>query len=173
MIRIRTKHPDGSNFDGIVLQNAKSLVVLLKMDDFEPNGIVVVPKKWIASIRDGKFEACADEVVRFSGSLKRDALKWPSELDILPDIFAHLKERGIWPAVEILFRGGDALYLGPITEVTKDTMKIYCYDAAGMWEKEYEVNLAEVFKIEIQSRYARLFSEYMKKRKPPPRRVRV
>src|SRR5262245_61389396 len=84
LIRVHTKHPDGTSFDGIVLQNTKSVVSLLKIEDFEPDGIVVVPKKWLKSIRAGKFEACANEVIRFSGTLKREApFKWPSGVSSL------------------------------------------------------------------------------------------
>jgi hypothetical protein len=173
LIRIRTKHPDSTKFDGIVLQNAKAFAALLKMDDFEPDGIVVIPKKWLKSIRDGKFEACANEVVRFVGSLKRrDPFKWPSHFHSLPDILAYLKQRDIWPAVEIVYSGGSALYLGPITEVSTRSMRIYSYDGAGEWEKEYEIDFAEIFKIEIESRYTRHFNAYMKEQRKPPRPAR-
>lgn len=170
VIRIRTKHPDETSFDGIVLQNDKSFTALRKIDDFEPDGIVVVPKKWLKSIRDSKFEDCISEVVRFSGTLQRvDLVEWPSGLANVPDVLAYLKERDLWPAIEIVYSGGSPLYLGPITKITNETVRIYCYDGAGEWEKEYDIDLAEIFKIEIESRYTRLFNAYMKtRRKPPP-----
>ena len=169
VIRIRTKAPDGMNIDGIVLQEARSFVSLLVVEDFEPDGIVVVPKKWIKGIRDGKFEACATEMIRFSGTLERtEPFAWPSNLTSLAEVCAYLKERDIWPAVEIIYNGDDsAFYIGPITEISKRSLRLYCYDAAGQWEKEYEIDFAEIFRIEFESRYARNFNAFMKTRPKP------
>jgi hypothetical protein len=171
IIRIRTKHPDETSFDAIVLQNEKSFAALRNISDFEPDGIVVVPKKWLKSIRDGKFEALANEVVRFSRTLERgDLPRWPSGVSSLPEVLTYLKEGDLWPAIEIVYSGGSPLYMGPITEVTKKKARIYCYDGAGEWEKEYDIDLAEIFKIEIESRYTRHFNAYMKARRRPGRK---
>lgn len=166
LIRIRAKDPDKMNIDGIVLEDTRSFVTLLKVADFEPDGIVVVPKKWIKGIQDGEFEVCANEVIRFSGMLERGELfEWPSNLTSLADVFAYLKERDIWPAIEIVYNGDSALYVGPITEISKRWLRVYCYDAIGQWEKEYEIEFAEIFRIEIESRYTRHFNAFMKARR--------
>jgi hypothetical protein len=173
IIRVRTKHPDESSFDGIVLQNDKSFVALRTFDDFEANGIVVVPKKWLKNIRDGEFEDGTNEVIRFAGTItSRDMPAWPKMFANLTEILSYLKERDIWPAIEIVYDGGSPLYVGPITEVTKKRVRLYCYDAAGKWEKEYDIDVTEIFKIEIESRYTRHFSAYMKVHRPPPHRER-
>ena len=68
----------------------------------------------------------------------------------------------IWPGVEILFNEKAAFYTGPITRITDDSFSIKCYDAAGKWEKVYELSYEEVFRLEFDSRYCNHFNAYMR-----------
>ena len=66
--------------------------------------------------------------------------------------------------LEIVFDEGtnSAFYLGPITNVNTKHFSIMCYDAAGKWEKEYQLDYNEVFKIEFDSKYCNHFNSFMK-----------
>ena len=79
----------------------------------------------------------------------------------------YLKREDIWPAIEVLYKSNMSLYMGPVTDISKTSLKIYCYDVNGNWEKEYELDYRDVFKIEINSRYVRHFNEYMRTKKRP------
>lgn len=163
MIRIKTRHPDGDCFDSVVLENQKDFVVLQDFHDFESGGIVFVPKKWISGFRNGEFEKNFNKILRFIGDRK---YIHPNEkfkkFKSFKEIFEYLKAKDVWPIIEIVFKRSAVLYIGPITEVNDNSFKIYCYDANGKWEKNYKLNFRELFRMEIDSKYAKYFNKYMR-----------
>jgi hypothetical protein len=92
----------------------------------------------------------------------------------LPDVIVALMKRDIWPGVEILSgrKKDPVFYLGPITRTTEEGFFLYCYDADGTWEKEYEIDYDEVFKVQFDSRYCNRFNAYMRERVPMPPKLR-
>ena len=86
-------------------------------------------------------------------------------MQAIPDeVLAEIKRRGIWPAIEILDKKGTVsiFYIGPITRLLENAFFLKCYDAMGKWEKAYELNYNEIFRIDINSRYCKHFNRYMK-----------
>lgn len=170
VIRLKTIHPAGSAFEGVVLHNGRNFVVLAEMDQLEFNGLVVLPKRVISGCRDGVFERVSNQIVRDNGALKRLKLPaWLGACNTLREVLGAVQRKGIWPAVEILYHEDkySALYLGPLTRISGTRLWQHCYDAAGEWEKEYAYTEYEVFRIELQSRYCRHFNRYMKTRPGP------
>lgn len=174
-LRLKTIHPKGDRFDGIVRKIARNFIVMREEEDFEFDGIVVLPKRVIRGVRDGRFERCCNRLLRENEI--RNKLRIPAWLDAcetLPDVIVALMEREIWPAVEIVYgrKRHNVLYLGPITRTTDEGFFLYCYDADGTWEKEYEIDYADLFKIEFDSKYCNRFNAYMRKRVRMPRSLR-
>jgi len=166
ILHLRTKNPDGTTFNGVILDNKKTLVIIQEFVGFEADGIIVIPKRWIRGIRNGKHEQCATKIIHSAKNLgAADDSGWYIDLTKMEEIITYLKTADIWPAVEVLYKNDPSLYMGFITDVSKSSFRIYCYDAAGEWEKEYELEYSEVFKIEINSRYVRHFNEYMRTKK--------
>lgn len=166
-IRLRTIHPDGDNLDGVVTGIKRRFIVLREEKDFEFDGVVVLPKKVIRGYRDGRFEQCANRIIRANGEVKKArGPGWLEKCESLQDVLRGLKRRDIWPAVEILSgdksRKESAFYLGPITEVSSKSFVLRCYDAAGQWEKEYDLCVSEIFKVEFDSAYCTHFNRYMR-----------
>jgi hypothetical protein len=162
-IRIRTKHPDGTVLAGFILRNARSFLVIQEVTSFELDGIIILPKRWLRGICNGKNERGLNSVlqnVMNVASVSIDSAY--GKLDTVAEILAHLKAESIWPAIEVVYKREASIYIGPITTVSEKAFKVYCYDAAGEWEKEYELEYSEIFKIEIDSKYVRHFNEYMK-----------
>jgi hypothetical protein len=164
-MRFKTKHPDGDNYDGIVTHIKPGFIVLREEESFELDGVIILPKRFIKGVRDGKFDLCCNEILRRNGALKHlRPIRWLNSCETIPQVIAALMRRDIWPGVEVIFNEGaeSALYLGPITRVADDRFFIKCYDAAGRWEKEYELSYGEIFRIEIDSMYSRHFNAYMR-----------
>jgi hypothetical protein len=164
-LRLKTDHPDGDTFDGVITQISKDFVVICQEEAFEFDGIVILPKKFITGCRDNKFERCGNEILRMNGALKKCRMpQWLNGCESLPDILAALKERDIWPGIEAIFgkKPTNAFYLGPVTGIAADRFSIKCYDAAGNWEKDYWLKYKRIFKIEIDSQYCRHFNKYMR-----------
>ena len=63
-MRFKTRHPDGDNYDGVVIHIAPNFIVVREVVDFEFDGVQVLPKKVIRGFRDGKFEECGNAIMR-------------------------------------------------------------------------------------------------------------
>ena len=46
-LRFKTKHPDGDNYDGVVTHVKPGFIVLREERDFEFDGLIVLPKRFI------------------------------------------------------------------------------------------------------------------------------
>jgi hypothetical protein len=166
-MRFKTAHPDGDNYDGVITHIKPRFFVLREERDFELDGVIILPKRFIKGVRDGKYERCSNQILRQNGAMKK--LRSPSWLDsceTILQVFTSLMKRNVWPGVESIFNNlaESPFYIGPITRVADDRFFLKCYDAAGVWEKTYELNYDDVFKIEFDSQYCNHFNAYMKSR---------
>ena len=172
-IQIRTIHPDGDAYEGIVLHFGRSLVVMHEVRDLFFDGILVFPKRAIKRARNGKFEKCANDIIRHSGQISAlSGAKWIKSLGSIQDAVNALRSRGVWPAIETVRDGESALYLGPITSVGSHDFDMLCYGSDGEWEGEYRLPFGEVFKMEFNSMYTNAFNSYMKEMRPPQYEIR-
>src|SRR4051812_31166019 len=106
-LRLKTNHPDGDKYDGIITHIKRRFIVLRQADNFEFDGIVVLPKRVVSGYRDDKFERCFNAILRLNGQLDRcNQPEWLEECRSLPELFRQLKARDIWPGVEIVFNEG-------------------------------------------------------------------
>jgi len=165
-LRLKTDHPDGGNYDGVVTQISKDFVVICQEEAFQFDGIVILPKKFITGCRDNKYDRCCNEILRMNGAIKNCRQpEWLQGCETIWDVFAVIEstKRNIWPTVEIVWdkRSKGAFYLGPITDIAENGFRIKGYDAAGKWEKEIWLKFKWVFKIEFDSQYCRHFNKYM------------
>jgi len=168
LITLRTKHPDGDAYWGVVLGFSRSVVVLHECEDFEFGNIVVVARKYISEVVHGRVEACAERIVRRNAQIKKlSKVRWIAELASVRDAIGAIKKRGIWPTVETVHGDDDAYNIGPIVKVGKTTFSQIGYDAKGEWKREYELKYSHVFKIEIFDKYSTYFNQYMSERPFP------
>jgi hypothetical protein len=164
-LRFKTTHPEKDAYDGIVTHIKKDFIAIREEADFEFDGIEIFPKSSIKEIRDGKYDKCGNEIIRFNGTIKKlRPPRWLDPCETLPAVIAYMKEKDIWPGIEILFNKekDSAFYIGPITKYGKKNFTIRCYDAAGKWEKQYELEYAEIFRIVIDNKYCKNFNAFMR-----------
>jgi hypothetical protein len=164
-MRFETLHPDDDNYDGVITHIKTDFIVLREEIDFEFDGIIILPKRFIKSVRDGKYDKCCNEVIRFNKTInKLHTPKWLDKCETIQQVLSVVKKRDIWLGVETVFSEGtdSAFYIGPITNITDEGFSIKCYDSAGKWEKEYQLDFDEVFRIEFDSKYCNYFNAFMK-----------
>jgi hypothetical protein len=164
-LRFKTRNPDGDNYDGVVMLNQPNFIVIHEKREFEFDGVILLPKRIIKGWRDGKFESCTNKIIRQNGEIKKLRIPaWLSNCKTIQQVLIELMDREIWPGIEYLKneRTVSAFYLGPITGSGDTGFWLYCYDAAGKWEKEYFLNYKKIFKIEINSKYCKHFNKFMK-----------
>ena len=165
LMRFKTKHPNGDNYDGVVTRIKPAFIVLREERDLELDGVIILPKRVIKGVRDGRYERCYNQILRQNGEMRKlRSPRWLNSCETIAQVCASLMKRDIWPGVGTIFDDGaeSAFYLGPITRVDEDRFFLRCYDAAGKWEKVYKLDYDEVFKIEFDSRYCNHFNAYMK-----------
>lgn len=170
-LRLLTDHPGGDAYDGIVVHQTADVVVLREMQDFEADGLLAVPRKHLTGHRDGRFERCANAIVKMNKAQTRLRVpRWLPGCGSLQALVAALQARDIWPAVEVLFADGTrtATYLGIIQQIDDAGFVLKGYGASGVWEKRSRIDFADVFRLEFDSRYCNHFNAYMKSR--PARR---
>ena len=138
------------------------------MREFEFDGVVILPKRVINGYRDNKYEKCRNAIIRQNGAIKKLCIpKWLDACDTIKDVLVNLQRRDIWPAIEMFVGDGSdtAFYLGPITNVDDESFCHKCYDAAGKWEKVYELSDDDLCRIEFDSNYCNSFNAYMRSKK--------
>ena len=163
-LRFKVKRT-GDNYDGVVMMIRPTFIVLQELTSFYFDGIIILPKKVISGYRDNQFDRCKNEIIRQNRAINKLSLpKWLQSCQSVPQILIEMMERGIWPAIESVSKDkpGSALYLGQVDEVGNVGLYIYCYDAAGKWEKEYYLSYQNIIKIELNSDYCKNFNRYMK-----------
>ena len=63
LMRFKTKHPDGDNYDGVITHIKPAFVVLREEKDFELDGIIILPKRVIKGVRDGRYDRCCNQIL--------------------------------------------------------------------------------------------------------------
>ena len=168
-MRFETIHPDGDAYDGVVTHIERNHVVLCPERDFEFDGLMVFPKKAIKGYRDSGFESCANKLMIHNGAIGSiPHVDWLDDCGSIKEILIGLKERDIWPAIEVLFENDSesTLHIGPITAIHRTRLSLHCYDAAGNWEKVYTLDFDEIFRIEFDTKYCNHFNAYMRRYVP-------
>ncbi len=169
-LRFKTIHPDGDNYDGLVTHIKSDFIVIRAERDFEFDGVIILPKRVIKGYRDNRYDECCNKILRQNGQIgKLKTPHWLNNCDSIFDVLTAMQKRNIWPAVEMLRDEGkdSAFYIGPLEGVYEDSFYLHCYDAAGKWEKPYYLTIANIFRIELDSKYCRHFNRYMKAVNPP------
>jgi hypothetical protein len=164
-IRLKTRHPDGDNYDGVVTDIKRRFIVLREARDFEFDGLIVLPKKIIKGYRDGPFEACYNEILRKNRRLgDAKSPHWLASCNTISDVIGQLHRRDIWPAVVILTGDGCdwEFFIGPILRATNKGFNILPYDANGTWKPEHEIEYDEILRLEFDSRYVNAFNAFMR-----------
>lgn len=164
-MRFKTSHPDGDCYDGVVVHVGSDFIALREEADFEFDGIQILPKRVVRGYRDGRFDRCCNEILRYNGQIRKAvAPAWLAGCVTVSDVLRHCHKKDIWPGLEVIdLEDGGLFYLGPIAELTTEVVRQKCYDADGRWEKVYEIPYGDIFRVEIGGKYCTHFNSYMKR----------
>jgi len=172
-------------YDGIVAHLGDDFAVLNEFVDFEFDRITVLPSRLITACRDDRYDRSTHEILEHNRQIRRARIPaWMSRCRSMSDVIDGLMRRDIWPGIQTVSSDQflSAFYLGPILERDADSLSLYCYDAAGKWEKPYDIPILQICEIRVGDSYSRHFNRFMKSQRPmpairnsasPPRRRRV
>jgi hypothetical protein len=164
-MRFETLHPENDNYGGVITHIKPDFIVLREEEYFEFDGIVILPKRFIKNVRDGKYDKCCNEILRHNGAIKKfKAPNWIDACETIPQILSLMQKRDIWGAVEIIINDetDTDFYLGKFTQVNEKEFSIKSYDATGKWEKDFKLDFDGIFRIEFDSKYCNYFNSFMK-----------
>ena len=166
-VRLLTRHIDGDKYDGVILSCKSNLVIIQNENDFEFDGIDVFPLKHIKGLRLGSLERQWDRIISQNKQIKKiNRFHWVAKIDTLQEMIQECQRRKIWPIVETQSHGSAALHIGPITQSDNKCFHMFCYDATGKWEKNYQLFYKEIVRIEMFDKYSKHFNRYMMKKLP-------
>jgi len=165
-IRINLFHPKNDYKDCIVLKVEQKYIIVADFKDFLFYGISIIPKSNIKSIRDNKYEKCENKIIRNNKEIKKAKLpKYLKNFSNITKTMKILKKLAIWPSIESINpnkNNSSAYFIGPITKIKKNSLKIYCYDAKGKWENIYKIKYSNISNITVTGKYEKSFNTYMK-----------
>ena len=164
-MRFKMKYPEGDAYDGIVISNLKTHIILRQFKDFEAGGILILPKKYIKGYCDGDSEKCSNSIIEENGQKNNiDVPQWVTSCVNIREVIRELKKHEIWPSVETISNEGKdtVLYIGAILECLEKEFFLHCYDGSGKWEKEYLLDYGNITVIRFGDKYTMHFNKYMK-----------
>src|SRR5207249_11238859 len=132
VLRFSTIHPDGDHYDGVVTAIKPDFIVVCEETCWELDGVHILPKRVIADVRDGKFEACTNRIVLGNNALSQLVMpEWLDACKCLTDVLQSMQRQEIWPAVESLWDHDrkNGFSIGPITKVGKHSFWTHGYGA--------------------------------------------
>ena len=163
IIRLHYRNESDEDYDGVVVQVTSKIVVLASVVNFEFDGYNILTRERIKGYRNSKYEKCTTQILSQNKQLpKMRPPNWVVSIQGIDSAIKEIKRHGIWPAIETIYNSESAFYIGPITSISQESFKLYCYDAAGKWEKEYEFGFDEAIRLEWGSKYCKHFNKYMR-----------
>ncbi|MCC6539160.1 MAG: hypothetical protein IT162_16535 [Bryobacterales bacterium] len=164
-VRLQTHDPAGAHYDGYVAHLGRDFVALRHAPNFQIDGWQVLSRRFLRGVRDGRLEATANEVLRMHGVDRRvKPPAWLLRCETFPEVIEAMGRRDIWPAIETLREGEDALYMGPLWSMDEQGVWIRAYSATGRWEKRYGLVWEDIVRVEWGSAYCGMFNAYMRTR---------
>jgi hypothetical protein len=173
-IQIAAKHSN-EHYNGIIMGETAGFLILKEYFDFYYHGLQIFSKKAIKGLRDDDHETIANKLIRNNGEILRGNYpSWLSHVSNYYSLFNQIKQRNIWPAVEI-FRNSKKteFYLGQITRVYRNHFSLLFYDSKGNWESEYRLKYSSIYRVIIRDKYTETFNQYMRKFNPKPNSKRT
>jgi hypothetical protein len=168
VVKIVLAAPADVAFDAIVVRNAEDLCAVKLVRDFEEDGFSVIPRRQIQEVRRGQYEQCTDAVMKFvAGARAAPPPTWVAQAETLEDVFSTFQSEDIWPSVEVIYAKRTVVYIGKVVAVSSSAVTLQGYDAAGDWENPAELELDEIAKIDVDSRYLRNFNAYVRSKERP------
>lgn len=163
-IKIRRKTAEGWDYiGGFILQLSKKFLLIQKNEEFSLNGYIIIPQiKY--SIRCCDFEKAFKKILFNEGITERDyGINEQITLDSFQSIFQDLQDNDYHVIVECENLSNPSFTIGPITKVSKKSVRIRYYDATGkLNQKPSKILYKDITKITFGDRYSTIFRKYLK-----------
>ena len=160
----RTFNDRSANILGFILAMSKGFLLLQVDYEFTLNGYAIIRKDQFDRLRCNIFERTQKKIYKQEGVLDRD---YGIDKDILltnwRDIFNDLRKFDYHVIVECEEMEKHRFIIGIIKRVTKNSVGIQYYDAAGQLEDSLTaVKYSDITVVYFDDRYSKTFRKYLK-----------
>ncbi|SOD11298.1 hypothetical protein [Pedobacter xixiisoli] len=153
-----------SSIYGYIQLQSGEFILLQVHNEFSLNGYVILPLRYIETIRCNKYDKTSNKIHRAEGTLKRQ-YKIPNfiSLDGWNKLFLSLIEADFHVIIECEDQPEADFLIGPIQKVGKTKISILNYDPAGKLDKEpSRIKYADITSITFGDQYSMVFRKYLK-----------
>ena len=153
-----------THFEGIVFAQTEEIIVMSDSTDFFYDGIVIVRKKDISEIKHTDNERFVKEIMSKEGLIEITEKNWASN-NIKPgsfnEILNQLKTSEKAIIVECKYGSDDIFQIGPIKEVTEESVRLNYFNARGEYDLKPTISkMDRITFIKFDSPYANIFHKY-------------
>jgi len=167
-VKIYREVRDGSeDVYGVITGISNDFLQLAENHEFKFNGEVVFRQDHYESIRCSKFEKTIKKILLAENEITDNKpVKTQLDLKSWESIFSDLKKHDIHVIVDCEDLEEAIFSIGAIGEITKKSVEVHNYDAAGKLDKKPTlVKFKDVTIVRFNDAYSKTFRKYLKQPK--------
>lgn len=141
-----------------------NLLMIQFLDDFQPDGYIILRTRDITFARSGESERFSEMILKEEGILSQ--LKEPPEIDLhnWGTVFRSLQSLGRNISIECERIEDGEFYIGKIIEVNNKSVSLLYFNGVGEWDEEpTDILYEEITQVSFDNRYINIMSKYLKK----------
>ncbi|HEY9262958.1 hypothetical protein [Chitinophaga sp.] len=155
-----------SILNGFILKKSADYLLLQQIDQFLPNGYVVILRNTIDRIRCNKYDKAQRKILKAEGIVERDdAIEDHIDMSNWLAIFNALRKLDFHVIAECerLPEPAIAIYtIGPIRRISKNQVSVQCYDPAGkLADVNTPIRFEDLTTVTFGDRYSAIFRKYL------------
>jgi hypothetical protein len=150
---------------GAFVQSLDAWVIIQNIDDFEIDGYSILPDACVKRLRYGKGEVFHESLCKGIGLLSRIKPLTKKHLDDIDPILERSK-KGTPIIIECESKGTWPFSIGYFVKRDKSRIWLDYFDSLGDFEKKPRViKVADITRIGVDERYAKVYGSYLGKKK--------
>lgn len=167
MIRITRRTPCEPTVYGYLLGLSKTLALLHRFDDFEPDGYSVLRVEDVVKVRSAAHERCWDYILAAEKLLAGLKFRQPIDLTSMRSAIETIGQCYDHMIIECEDEEEDVedFYIGSLVATSDDGIRFRHFDAQGYWERRPStIVLADISHVQFDTPYANIFSKYTREK---------
>jgi hypothetical protein len=152
---------------GYIVDYSAHFVLVQEVSDFEVRGYMAFPVQDILNIRCNNNDKYYDKIMQWEGLKDKIENKHTIDLSSWANILQCIKKAGFNVILQNEAPSDRSFDIGPVTKITKTSVYIRYFNAAGLLNDEpSKIGLNQISIVKFDDRYINIFSKYLRTRKP-------
>lgn len=156
--------------NGFILKKSADCLLLQQIDQFLPNGYIIILRNTIDRIRCDKYDRAQRKILKAEGMMEREeAIEDSIDMSSWQTIFKDLRKLDFHVIAECenLPEPAIAIYtIGPIKRISKKLVSVQFHDSSGKLENvNTPILFDDLTTVTFGDRYSTTFRKYLKESK--------